>query len=196
MTGSDAAERSIIVVDTEADGLDPDRHEPVEVAWLRFRGYGAGSFIPPHSLAFSDPESLRINRYEERLRGKPWDDRFSAAEALHISLRGNVLAGFNPAFDAAMLGVLFRRAGLPVQPWHYRLLDLSAYGAGVLGLDPAHLPGADALARRLDVEVPEQERHTAMGDCQLAVAVLGRLLEITAGRSELRQAAAVQEGRA
>jgi len=183
-----APQRAIVIVDTETDGLDPDRHEPVEVAWLRFREYGAGSFIPPHSLAFADPEALRINRYEERLRGKPWDDRFSAAEALHITLRGNVLAGFNPAFDAAMLGILFRRAGLPVQPWHYRLLDLSAFGAGVLGLHPAHLPGGDRLAQLLDVRIEDRERHTAMGDCQLAADVLSRLLEITAARSELHQA--------
>lgn len=163
--------RAIVVVDTETTGLDPDRHEVCEVAWLRVGtpGSGAGLFVPPHSLIGADPEALRINGYAKRLASLPVDASYATTRFLHGALSGNTLAGSSPAFDAAFLAGLFRRAGLDPRPWHHRLLDLSAYAAGVLGLDPAALPGLSDVCERLGVPRPEP-KHTALADAADTVA--------------------------
>lgn len=172
--------RQVIVVDTETSGLDPARHTTLEVAWWNLTTDERGLFIPPHNvstvLAGADIEALRVNRYIDRIPGQPQDlddtelhrlwsqftdydeddvtDDGRAAETRHV------LAGANPAFDAAFLSNLF--AGLArVAPWHHRLLDLSAYAAGVLGLDVDELPGLRTVCALLNVEPGD---HTAEGD--------------------------------
>lgn len=165
--------RAIIVVDTETTGLDPLRHDVCEVGWLTLAGLGAGCFVPPHSTRGADPDALAVNRYWDRIPGRVQDTDYHAATELHRALTGNTLAGSNPAFDALFLAHLFNDAGLdPIQPWHHRLLDVSAYAAGLLGIEPGQLPGLSTIAARLGIGRPETTAHTAFGDAQLTAACL------------------------
>lgn len=162
--------RRIIVVDTETTGLDLLRHRPVEVGWLHWGGTGRDLFVPPHDLDGADPDALEINRYAERIAGRQRDTAYSHTARLHRVLTNAVLAGAGVRFDAAMLSHLFRDAGLePVEPWHYRLLDVQAYAAGHLGIPPWALPSLRDLCQLLDLRTPT---HTAMDDAELAAAVL------------------------
>lgn len=162
-----------IVVDVESTGLDPLRHIPIEVAWLNLETGASGHFIPPHTardIRRAEPRALEINRYAQRIAGRKQDDGAETLR-LHQALTGSTLCGANPAFDAAMLSILFRRhrAGwwnrllrrstLDPAPWHYRLWDVSAYAAGVLGLDV--LPGLAWVCSKLNVEPGD---HTAVED--------------------------------
>lgn len=56
----------------------------------------------------------------------------------------------------------------PEESWHFRLADLSAYTAGVLGLDPTDLPGLDRCCELCGVA--NEAPHTAMGDARATVA--------------------------
>lgn len=67
------------------------------------------------------------------------------------------------------------------EPWHYRAIDFSSYGAGVLGLDPANPDSASALAARVGVEIPAEQRHTAAGD----VTLVGRTMLLFRWMNEL-----------
>ena len=69
-------------------------------------------------------------------------------------LDGATMVGVNPAFDAAML-----RARWGFTPWHYRLLDVEAYAAAVLGLD--HVPSLAEVCERVRVKPGD---HTTAGD--------------------------------
>lgn len=171
----------LVVVDTETTGFDLMRHRPVEVAWLNWRirdnVHDGGRFIPPHNIANANDEALRINRYAERIAfsdQRAWDLEYTATRDLHKLLAGATLAGANVRFDAAMLSHLFRAAGLYPEPWHYRLLDIEAYAAGVLGLRPWEVPSLRWLCERLDVH--PGPNHGAWPDVVAAAGVLDKLV--------------------
>ena len=162
--------REIIVVDVETTGLEVSRHTTVEVAWWHLGTGQRGRFVPPHRvsevLSNADVSALRVNRYIDRLADADQDHDGSGARELADALHCNTLAGSNPAFDARFLTSMFfdyedcELAGLPT--WHHRLLDLSAYAAGVLGLPPTELPGLSTVCELL--EVTNAAPHTADGD--------------------------------
>lgn len=171
------SDRRVICVDVETTGLDLIRHRPVEVAYLGWRCGGHGVFIPPHSLKDADDEALRITRYAQRIAFKGhghWDHKYERTRELHTLLQGATLAGANVRFDAAMLGHLFRAARLDPEPWHYRLLDVQAYAAGSLGMQPWQLPSLRELVEVLDV--PNRPDHTAFADCMAVSSVLDALV--------------------
>lgn len=162
--------RHLIVVDTETTGLDPARHVPVEVAAINVTTGEELYFVPAvtrEQLAAADPRAMQINRYYERGIWAERDPLRVAYNWDHLweMLQGNTLAGANPRFDAAML-----IAGCPdaAEVWHHRLADLSAYTAGVLGLDPTDLPGLDRCCELCGVA--NEAPHTAMGDARATVA--------------------------
>lgn len=171
--------RDLIVVDVETNGLDLARHQPVEVAWHNLTTGEQDTFIPAHNwrtaVAEADIDALRITRYIDRIAGQPQAD-MSAVRRLWEQFTGPAvqdpeqrrpaatLVGSNPRFDAAMLRKL---APAWPEPWHHRLLDISAYAAGALGLD--ELPGLARLCEILDVDPPD---HTAGRDVEATVSCL------------------------
>jgi DNA polymerase III epsilon subunit-like protein len=164
--------RRIVIVDTETTGLDLDRARPVEVAYREWPdNQVCGVFLPPHDVEeYAEPEALKVNRYHSRIAGYAVDRLHLHAARLHTILTDAVLCGANPAFDAAMLRHLFRGANLtPLSPWHHRLLDVSAYAAGVLGIPPGELPGLATLCAHLGHRAPD---HDAWGDAWAVARVL------------------------
>lgn len=169
--GEDKPPRQTVVVDVETNGLSYSQHVPVEVAWWNLDTGSRGSFVPAHDvsavLATADIKALRINRYLDRLADAEQDAEGLQALALAKMLRDQTLAGSNPRFDAHMLSKI-----MPVT-WHYRLLDIGAYGAGVLRRPPEEgVPGLWDLCQHLRVS-PEDDVHaaeggvTAAGNCLL-----------------------------
>lgn len=174
----EAVSRRVIVVDCETTGLDLDTAMAVEVAWWDLDTDQRGCFIPPHDISGATIEALEINGYYKRIEDQPTDVNYADALALHHVLRGQVLAGSNPSFDAHMLRRLFTVAGFPAtQPWHHRMLDLSAYAAGVLELDPTDLLGLAKVADLLGI--PAVPDHTAEGDVQVTGLCFEALFERT-----------------
>lgn len=176
-----SAERHVVVVDLETSGLRPI-DVAVEVAWWDLDSDHRGAFIPPHDvdwvLHHGDPQALEINDYFRRgLDREPQDRGYTETRRLHAALSGNTLAGSNPRFDAAMLYDLFFDDALDPEPWHYRLWDLSAYAAGVLGLN--ELPGLAKVCELLGIPGGD---HTAEGDVT-ATGLCLRMLMAKAGLS-------------
>lgn len=167
--------RRVVVVDTETDGLDPELHRPVEVGYLTWPHdtEARGLFVPPHRLDHAAPSALAINRYHERIANRPRDYTYRHTAELHATLRGATLAGANPRFDAGMLAHLFAEAGLsPVEPWHYRLLDIEAYCGALLGFAPYSLPSLRTLCAVTGVAPGE---HSAWSDACAAWQVLSAI---------------------
>ena len=167
--------RHTVVVDVETNGLDLERHQAIEVAWWNLDTDQRGCFVPAHNisevLGTADVRALQVNRYIDRIPGSVYTQKWiDVLDVMVGNLMGDdgegaTLAGSNPRFDAAMLSKLILRTNddhdtaLDHEPWHHRLFDLSAYAAGVLGLD--YLPGLAATCELLGVEAPD---HTADGD--------------------------------
>lgn len=155
--------RRLVVVDCESTGLT-DQDIAIEVAWWDLDTDERGSFIPPHSEAWvrehAHPEALRINGYLERIAGQPQDDG-AEVRRLHHALRGQCIAGANVGrADCAWLVRMFRHAGLPPEPWHYRLGEIGPYAAGVLGLRLSEAPGLGDICDLMGVDA-EPEVHAA-----------------------------------
>lgn len=131
---------SIVYVDIESTGLNPNVHEVTEIGWV-IDGV-SDSIVLPHTLATFEQAALDVSQYHSR---ELWDmGRWCMPEDirdLREKLQGVTLAGCNPHFDAMFLGRLFGG-----EVWHYRLLDVAVYAAAVLG-EPAPL-GAHALYER------------------------------------------------
>lgn len=88
----DRPERQVIVVDLESNGLDPRRHQAVEVAWWNLATSERATFIPRHDvskvLKRASIRALQINRYIDRIAEAPQDTDDSQALALWRQLSG------------------------------------------------------------------------------------------------------------
>lgn len=189
----------IVFLDTETTSLRPDRRaweiglivrEPgkpdVEHSW----------FVDWNDLDLgnSDPFALKIGGFHERhpqfiesvfAPQDPWEgtqrvgyfDEKIALIFVEELTRGAHLVGAVPNFDAEVLGTRMRAHGI-APSWHYRLIDVEALAVGFLSAAgarelPVPLPwSSDDLTRELGLApVPEEERHTALGDARWARAI-------------------------
>jgi DNA polymerase-3 subunit epsilon len=173
--------RPLIFVDVETTGLDPYVHETVEVGWYDFATGASGQFIPRHTLANATPQALKVNRYYERYAGKAQDDG-SQVKALYDTLLKARLAGANVRFDAGFLSRLFAAYGFRQEPWHFRLLDVQAFAAGVMGTMDAEILGLPDLAVMFGVPINKDVQHSALADVLTTVDVYRALLRIIAHR--------------
>lgn len=112
----------LVFVDLETTGLDPGKHEVIEIAAIEtsldgrivFRTYHRR--IIPQFLDRADPEALAINGYS----ASEWADavpRSKAIADLNVILRGAVLVGHNVSFDEGFLTALMPRV------WHHHKVD-------------------------------------------------------------------------
>jgi DNA polymerase-3 subunit epsilon len=174
---------NLIYLDCETTGLDPFMHDVFEVAYATDTTMAVRSLSLPHTLEAADPQALKLNGYFER---GFYMDRHAVLwrEELLNALRGATIVGSNPAFDAAFL-----RRKLGVAVWHHRLFDVSAYAAGVLGLDD--LPGLAKLGEALrerGYDIPEPD-HTAAKDVEVVREVHQALTDIAAIAKLIREGA-------
>ena len=173
--------RQIIVVDVETTGLHEDA-AILEVAAVNLDTGKVLEFVPwvhREVFAAAEPAALTINRYHAR---RVWERQLGSGDTremwdtLSYWLDGNTFAGSNPTFDSRLISrvnVDDEFLGPFGTPWHHRLLDLSAYAAGTLGIDPAELPGLDAVCQRLGVI--NEGPHSALGDAKAAAECFGIL---------------------
>ena len=148
---------TLVYLDIETTGLDPNRHQVVELA------YAVGdepvlSGVLDHDLANAEEAALKVCRYFERgLVAAEAEPEFE--DSARAALEGATLVAANPAFDSAFLRRRWGRA-----PWRYRLLDIEAFAMPVLGYDnPVGLAAITIELRGMGFEVPEPD-HTAAGD--------------------------------
>lgn len=156
---------SVVFVDVETTGLDPERAEVWEIALIAEDGAEHLWYLRPDSLDGASPDALRVSRYYERTNIVRWDEPVAVAWKVAQLTEGRHLVGAVPSFDAAFLARLLRRHDL-VPAWHYRLVDVEALAAGRLQVPPPW--DVAELSRRLGVSDDAESRHTALGDARWA----------------------------
>ena len=85
-----------------------------------------------------------------------------------------MLVAHNAAFDLAML----QKCGAAT--FDHPVLDTVLLSAVLFGNEAEHT--LDAIAARLDVEIPEEARHTALGDAVATAEVLRLMLPMLRAR--------------
>lgn len=179
------ADRIILVIDVETTGLDPSRHEIIDL-WavaldakdLAVRWQAGGRVMPRH-IETASPKALEINRYDAEEWAESW------ASDLH-DVWGNVVKNYTSDTIAHACGhniqfdVRFLDAGLGVayKWWNHRLIDTASIAirdqrAGrfdvrsLSSLVGYYVKSSVALAHWR----PEQ-RHSARADARITAAVL------------------------
>lgn len=183
--------RELVVVDLETTSLNMKTAVPLEVAVVNVTTGESFEFVPRVSMetiGTAEPTALAVNRYfERRLFEKQLgvNETTNAYGRVADMLEGNTLAGANPRYDAAVLLHALAESDfeIDVEPWHYRLADLSAYTAGALGLEPSATPGLAKCCELLGVELDPAVAHTAIGDALATAECFRVVTELHAARA-------------
>lgn len=161
----------IVFLDTETTGLDPNRHELLEVAMLvRTQSHPGSDLTINFSLNIdplkADPKALEVNHYFER-QDELLKMRISHALAgrfLLQQLTDAVVVGNNVQFDLRFVAefLLTRTNVENCTPWHYNPVDIKALAAGKLGLGEPPW-STERIAQAANVPLPT-DQHTAFAD--------------------------------
>lgn len=167
------AEMRFVVFDTETTGLDPSRDEIVQIAAVRI--VGGRVLLDETFETYVDPErgipqtSTAIHGVDaSHVRGAPKIDQ---AGRRFLRFAGDAaLIAHNAPFDLSFFRKHADRIGARVeQP----VLDTALMSTLLWPPSAGHT--LDALADRLNVEIPAEARHTALGDALATAEVAVRL---------------------
>lgn len=178
---------NVCFVDTETTGLDIDRHQIWEVGLIIPGENGEPDrqrlWFLPVDLSVADPIALNIGRFRERHPSATGSTSSYVARPEAFASQfarytwGKHLAGAVVSFDAERLARLLRANG-QCPGWHYHLIDVEALAVGYLaGMDEHLRPNirppwkSDQLTEALGIKVPEEDKHTALGDARWAKAI-------------------------
>lgn len=169
-----------VFLDCEATGLDVERQELTEVAWIvRFEDgrEEERQYFPRHTLDAADEAALELTDYERRIAPQP---RTALSEWLHQFLadaQDAVIVGAVPDFDVRHLLKACRR--LEVEPtWDHHLLDVEVLALPLLAGGPEPPRGLASTCRDLGVPHDRDRAHGALYDARQARAVFDRVWEV------------------
>jgi DNA polymerase III subunit epsilon len=172
-------------VDLETTGLDPRRHEIIEVGCIVAveRGIelevmdGFAFKVHPERIEAADPVALSINGYSpEQWHGAR--DLHSAMHELASRTRGMVLVGHNIAFDWRFLERAFERTGV-AHALRSERIDVCALARRRLAGDP-HVTGFSLSNMCAYFDIENENPHAALADIRATYELYGRLLEMGA----------------
>ncbi|MFN7001892.1 MAG: exonuclease domain-containing protein [Roseinatronobacter sp.] len=151
-----------VVFDTETTGLTPSSDEIVQIAAVRVvngrrvrREVFDTLVDPQRPIPASSTEVHGIT--EEMIKGAP--TIAEAGKRFHDFARGAVLVAHNAPFDMEFLRRHEQDIGVS---FDHPVLDTVLLSAVVYGQLEQH--SLDALTARLGITIPEEARHTAIGD--------------------------------
>jgi DNA polymerase-3 subunit epsilon len=172
--------QDLLFVDTETTGLDPTKHELLEVAAIRTSPDGQTIIktyeakLKPLHIETAEPKALQVNNYKP----EEWtDEKCTAPETVVDNLQkmaGNtVLVGQNVSFDEGFLTPLFTRLGMKA-PWGYHKVDTVALAWPLFCYTPMEGLSLEKVCRFLGVA--EMPKHRALADAMACREIYLRLM--------------------
>ncbi|MFU8863209.1 MAG: exonuclease domain-containing protein [Rhodobacterales bacterium] len=169
-----------VVFDTETTGLLPDKDEVVQIGALRVVNcqqasgevldllVNPGRPIPARSTAVHGVTN-------EMVKDAP--DMAHAGRRFHSFARDAVLVAHNAPFDMAF----FHRHAVSIgAAFDNPVLDTVLLSAVLFGMTEGHT--LDELVERLEIELKEEDRHTALGDAIATRDVFLRMIPMLEAR--------------
>ncbi|MBW4708192.1 3'-5' exonuclease [Roseobacter sp. YSTF-M11] len=169
-----------VVFDSETTGLDPDRDEVVQLGAVRVVN---GKVIPAETFDTLvnpgrpiPPGATRVHRITDGMvAGAP--PCHKACAEFHGFAQGAVIMAHNAPFDMAFLHRYSDDCGVR---FDHPVLDTVHLSAIVFGGSAEHT--LDAICDRLEVEIPSDLRHTALGDAMATARAFVAMLPILEAR--------------
>ncbi|WP_419739767.1 exonuclease domain-containing protein [Ruegeria sp.] len=199
MSASDSFEAQTIedlcfvVFDTETTGLLPHKDEIVQIGAVRVvkgrivEGERFDMLVNPGIPI--PAASTKVHKVSDQMvQGAP--EIGEAGRIFHQFARDAVIVAHNAPFDMAFLRRHAKRMGVE---WDHPILDTVLLSAVLFGASETHT--LDALCDRLDVEIPEALRHTALGDAVATAEALVRMLPMLKAREITTFGAIITETR-
>lgn len=171
---------TLAFVDVETSGLNPARHEILEVAVVRVDARSLEvlaeyeSLVAPERIEDAQPEALAVCGYSEAAWRKAKPLREALLDVAPL-LEGALIAGHNVDFDWAFLEIGYRRAGLVLPRVDYHRLDTASLGWPLLQDGGAASLSLDSLAEQFGLNRPRP--HRALADARFALEIAKRLRE-------------------
>ncbi len=179
--GRSLRELTFVVFDTETTGLEPQGgDEIVQIAAVRIvngrrvAGEVFDELVNPGRLI--PPRATEVHHITDAMvADAPPIDEVGAA--FHRFCADAVLVAHNAPFDMAFL---HRHAARIGAQFDHPVFDTVLLSAILFGQTESHT--LDALADRFGVVIPEEDRHTAIGDTVATAEVFQRMLPMLAAR--------------
>ncbi|WP_299592763.1 3'-5' exonuclease [uncultured Tateyamaria sp.] len=180
MQGTVLSELCFVAFDSETTGLSTDKDDVVQLGAVRvlngriIEGEVLDSYVDPGRPI--PPASTAVHHVSDSdVAGAP--DFAVAGRALHGFCKDAVLVAHNAPFDLAFLRRAERQMGVT---WDHPVLDTVLLSAIVFGTTEEHT--LDALCDRLEIMIPPELRHTALGDAQVTAQALVKLIPLLEGK--------------
>ncbi|WP_170324632.1 3'-5' exonuclease [Ruegeria arenilitoris] len=169
-----------VVFDTETTGLLPHKDEIVQIGAVRVvngrivEGEKLDMLVNPGMPI--PPASTKVHKVSDRMvEGAP--DIADAGRTFHQFARDAVIVAHNAPFDMAFLRRHAKRMDVE---WGHPILDTVLLSAVLFGASDKHT--LDALCDRLEITIPHELRHTALGDAVATAQALVKMLPMLQAR--------------
>lgn len=168
------------VFDTETTGLLPHKDDVVQLGAVRvlngriIEGEQINQLVNPGRPI--PPGSTKVHKVTDAMvHGQP--DIRAVSKRFHDFSRDAVIVAHNAPFDMAFLHRQAKDTGVT---WDHPILDTVLLSAVLFGASERHT--LDALCERLNVTIPTELRHTALGDARATAEVLVKMLPMLEAR--------------
>lgn len=178
--------RNLAFIDLETTGLDPEKHEIIEIGAIIARQIQCADKgcelevidelelkVKPEHLETSDPESLKINGYNEG----DWLFAVSLQQAIKVlaeKTEGAILVAQNVSFDWSFLEKAFAKTGVANKMDFHRLDLLSMAYAKLY-----HNPAAQRFSLRslcAHYEIRNERAHSALADIRATYEIYKKIV--------------------
>jgi len=189
MKGKFKKERFLCFTDTETSGLDPERHEILEIAAIRMKQPTpeSGEIVMPEEVSRMhqyvlptkpvDPQVAKLNGYspEKWAENKAVPIEVALQEYVPI-LNDSRMAGQNPLFDFGFIMAALKRLNW-TWPWKcgYHLLDVASMAWPLVAMHKTPGVNQESLVELLGLGT---QTHTAISDVEQCVEVYKKLLQM------------------
>jgi DNA polymerase III epsilon subunit-like protein len=181
---------NLVWIDTETGGLDPATHSLLTLALVIRRPDGACEHTEiafQHAPYVVDAEAMAVNRIDLVKHHAKACVPAHAASLLDAFLGRHIapdqtvmLGGHNVGFDTAFL-IRFLRRSAPhlLSRISHRSVDTMTLAAAmqVVGVLPSSVTGLTALLDYFGVVLPQEQRHTALGDAMATAELFQRMTD-------------------
>ncbi len=190
MTAVDPLKHPYLFLDTETGGLDVEKHSLLSIGLVvGDDGVVRDSLeiLIRHEPYVVSAGGMAVNRIDLVQHDKAALDPEAALDALEAFCQRHfpeedpiTLVGHNVTFDRNFLAVFFARHHRPLEPRiSHRIIDTHSIAAALR--DAGRLPienlSSSALFLHFGIVIPEEKRHTALGDALGTFELYWKLVE-------------------